>query len=188
MSWKVLHMYIQIRARQDSIRYNTHTHTPYFPKSWWYLPFPSYDESYLEVGRLNILCYEWSHANEYSIGWINQTYKFGTKLAKIDPYRGVGDDRYKWPKRTTYSSSTWGRSIINSVNTKDLLDFLVINSMSNSCKMTIHLEYFLLNIWWVRVHWTGLMSIIIVVSYKSISFQNHWTTWKNVKVNFSTCE
>jgi len=59
---------------------------------------PPYHGCDLEIVGLKCPKYEWNYANKYAIGSIKQAFKVGAKIITKGPYRGVGDDRCKYPK------------------------------------------------------------------------------------------
>jgi hypothetical protein len=65
----------------------------------------------------------------------------------MSPYQRSDDEMRKMCSSTNKSiwitsSSNRGKSDINSAKTSDFLDLAEEKSISNSCKMTIHLLYF----------------------------------------------
>ena len=78
--------------------------------------------------------------------------------------------------RNSVSSGIWslecegaesvGREHIRSVKTGDLVDLAVVNSKSNSCRITIHLEYLPPSNCLERIYVMGLQSETIVIVHK----------------------
>ena len=75
--------------------------------------------------------------------------------------------------RKSVSSDIWssecegaesvGREHIRSVKTSDLVDLAVVNSKSNSCRITIHLDYFPPSNCLERIYVMGLQSGTTVI-------------------------